>query len=128
MAIRIDGFVSGSEAIARLTATYGDGLEGMTMHQKMLLIRAIAGAFMMVGSDSEPNICQQVRDDGFPVDETFWQHLCELDTCSAQQCFALLQALTACTAEEFRKTGMDAFFVPQPDIVDWEPDLNYQAV
>jgi len=94
------------------------------MHQKMLAIKVIAGALMLIGTNTEPSIGAQVWEmlnEGYPVDSIFRQHLSALDATVERQCLALLKALRACTFEEFRRCGLPAFFVPQPQSDEWEP-------
>jgi hypothetical protein len=119
-------YVSGSPAIAALTATYGQQLQDMGLDEKMLCIKAISGALLdgLVNTHTEPSIDEQVWDrinDGYEVDETLHEYLTALDGCDETQCFALLTALIAYGSEEFRQFGS---MEPARGSQDWEPDFS----
>ena len=119
-------YVSGSPAAAALAQKYGAQLQNMSLDEKMLAIKAISGALLdsLIHQDCEPSIEEQIvhhQNEGNPVDDGLQESLASLDGCDETQCFALLTALVAYGAEEFRhfKSVETVSFEP-----DWEPNFS----
>jgi len=107
----ISRYVSGSPAIAALTAKYGDRLQNMKLYERLLTIMAIAAALSdgLLDASAEPSIEQQIRNytnDGHSLDRDLRDCLADLDSCDETQCSALLVALIGYTAADLAQLAL----------------------
>jgi len=101
----ISRYVSGSPAIAQLTAKYGDCLQNMKLYDRLLTIMAIAAALSdgLLDANADPSIEQQIRiytNAGYSIDRDLRDCLADLDSCDESQCSALLVALIGYTSKD----------------------------